>query len=132
MELFRRFWQMVNLKSPLQFFKRDPFLLTLNKGCHLAGCFFKIPRKIFLPSLTLNKGRRLWGCFREIFSNIFYLNAKRGAAPDFSEGYASKYTIRFSAVILISLFLFRNIHSILFADNDVRCVKPWLSVSPKS
>ena len=65
---FLRFWQS-NLKNPLNFSK--VLLLTLNKGCRLAGCFSKFPAKIFLPSLTLNKGRRLWGCFRENSQKIF-------------------------------------------------------------
>ena len=64
---FSRFWQS-NLKSPLNFSK--VLLLTLNKGCRLAGCFSKFPAKIFLPSLTLNKGCLLWGCFREISQKI--------------------------------------------------------------
>ena len=54
----------------LSTFQKVP-LLTLNKGCHLAGYFSKFPTKIFLPSLTLNKGRRLWGCFRENSQKIF-------------------------------------------------------------
>ena len=58
-------------------------LLTLNNGCHLAGCFSKFPAKIFLPSLTLNKGCLLWGCFRENSQIFFYQNAKRGAAYGF-------------------------------------------------
>lgn len=42
-----------------------------------------------------------------------------------------KYTIRFSAVILIRYFC-SQCPFYLITDNDVRCVKPWLSVSPKS
>jgi len=68
--------------------------------------------------------------FREI-SQFFYQDAKKAQPPDFSEGYASKYTIRFSAVILIRYFC-SQCPFYLIADNDVRCVKPWLSVSPKS
>ena len=56
-------------------------LLTLNKGCRLAGCFSKFPAKIFLPSLTLNKGRRLWGCFREQFEIL----SKKGFSAQISK-----------------------------------------------
>ena len=75
---FLRFWQS-NLKNSLNFSK--VLLLTLNKGCHLAGCFSKFPAKIFLPSLTLNKGRRLWGCFREQFEIL----SKKGFSAQISK-----------------------------------------------
>ena len=61
-------------------FQKVP-LLTLNKGCHLAGCFSKFPAKIFLPSLTLNKEAIFEGVFQKKLEKFFGPLGKQKSRP---------------------------------------------------
>ena len=77
----------------LSTFQKVP-LLTLNNGCHLAGCFSKFPAKIFLPSLTLNKGCHLWGYLRENSQIFFYQGTKEPPSRWWKDGWIQSSAYR--------------------------------------